>query len=61
MITSVARIQVVIIVAKSAIVNKTTNNSRNIVPIEKKKTDRLRIEERDRLDTSISTSVGWKT
>ena len=48
------------IIAKSAVVNKTTNISRNIVPIEKK-ADHLRIEERNRLDTSISTSVGWKT
>ena len=33
----------VMIITKSAIINKTTNNSRNIVPIWKKKTDHLRM------------------
>ena len=42
-----------IIIAKSAVVHKTTNTLRHIVPIEKTKTDHLRIEERNRLDLSL--------
>ena len=56
-----SRFQVVkgIIIAKSVIVNKPRTPREILYKL--KKQNHLRLEGRDRLDTFISTSVGWKT